>query len=110
MTSHLTGDDLVRLRNGQLPPDEVLVMTEHLAACAVCRRLSAGPAGEQAAKDFLAALDASAEEDGEHLDPETMLFPYAEGTLATSLRERVEGHLAVCELCREDVADLRSIE
>src|SRR5881396_3557722 len=110
MSGHLTEDDLDRLRSGHLSPDDVLPMTEHLAGCAACRTMSAGPAGENAANEFLSALDASAEDEGDHLEPETRLFPYVDGTLDRSLREEVEAHLAICELCREDVADLRSIE
>jgi anti-sigma factor RsiW len=97
MGRHLTGDDLDRLRRGRLPADELLAMSEHLAECEVCRR-----AGD--AHRFLSALAPE-----EHLDPDSQLYPYVEGALDPAGLAEVEGHLATCERCREDVADLRSV-
>jgi anti-sigma factor RsiW len=103
MTSHLTGEDIARLRSGRLSPDDVLAMTSHLEQCAKCREAARG----DAASEFLGAL-AGADVDDDHPDPETRLFPYVDGTLPRPLREEVDAHLAVCELCREDVVELRA--
>src|SRR4051794_40965647 len=97
MGSHLTGEDLDRLRRARLPAEDVLAMTEHLATCEVCRR-----AGD--ARRFLSALAPS-----DHLDRDSQLYPYVEGTLNGAARDEVRAHLAVCDLCREDAADLQDV-
>lgn len=45
----------------------------------------------------------------EHPAAETTLVGYVDGTLDPLERETVEEHLAGCQVCREDVADLRSM-
>jgi len=62
-----------------------------------------------AARRFLSALAAGGDA-ADHLDPDSKLHPYVEGTLDRASREKVEAHLAICELCREDVDDLRAVE
>jgi hypothetical protein len=62
-----------------------------------------------AARRFLAAV-AAGDHAADHLDPESKLYPYVEGTLDRRSCEEVEAHLAICEICREDVADLRAVE
>jgi hypothetical protein len=44
----------------------------------------------------------------EHPDAEATLVSYVDGTLDTEDREWVEEHLAGCNVCRDDVADIRS--
>jgi anti-sigma factor RsiW len=101
MRGHLSKEDLLRLRSGRLPAAEVMAMTEHLAGCAACQRIPA----EEAASDFFAAIA----DEHEHPDLETRLFPYVDETLDAPLRDDVDAHLAVCALCREDVAGLRAL-
>jgi anti-sigma factor RsiW len=110
MTGHLTGVDLDRLRVARLSAAEVLAMTEHLAGCADCRELYSHLTGEEAARRLLSLIGGPSVDVIDHPEQESRLFPYVEGTLARSLREEVESHLAVCELCREDVADLRALD
>jgi hypothetical protein len=62
-----------------------------------------------AARRFLSALAAGGDA-VDHLDPDSELHPYVEGTLDRASRQKVEAHLAICELCREDVEDLRGVE
>jgi anti-sigma factor RsiW len=98
---HLSNDDLLRLRSGRLAAEEVMAMAEHLAGCAACQRIPA----DEAAGDFFAAIA----DEHEHPDVETRLFPYVDETLDAELRDDVDAHLAVCALCREDVAGLRAL-
>jgi len=45
----------------------------------------------------------------EHPPLESVLTQYAEGKLSVAERRDVESHLEICAICREDVADMRSM-
>jgi anti-sigma factor RsiW len=105
MNQHLHRDDLDRLRVGRLPAAEVLAIADHLAACDECRESCfSGPPTDDAAKRLLSILPDDA---ADHPDLDSLLFPYADGTLSAAARDEVEAHLAACAMCRADVDELR---
>lgn len=88
MKPHVTPDELELLERGGLPPDRILGLTRHLAACAACSTLARASV-----------------EGAVHPDLERELFAFADGTLPAEARAEVERHLANCATCREDVDD-----
>lgn len=98
---HVTWERMLKLRQRQLPPDEVLSTFRHLAVCGECKRFAAG---EIHVPDFRVAISSA---DPVHLDPDEQLIPWVDGTLDDADREIVESHLDDCPLCRADAADLR---
>lgn len=99
MREHLTIEELQRWRNGELPPADVISIGRHLAECADC---AAGPAAT-AARPAIAAmrdwLDLAA---AEHVGDEELAL-FAAHALPADRTAEVEAHLAVCEVCREEV-------
>lgn len=98
---HVTRERMLRLRQRQLQPDEVLSTFRHIAACGECRRFVAD---EIHVPDFRVGISSA---DPVHLDPDAQLIPWVDGTLDDADREIVESHLDDCPLCRADAADLR---
>jgi len=96
---HVSPAEVQAFFQGGLAPDRVLAVGRHLALCSDCARRAATD------KDRLAAQLL----DGEdlHLDTETELFPYIDGTTDAIATERIEEHLAVCLSCRGEADDLR---
>src|SRR5206468_2018099 len=86
---------------------DVLAAAEHLAACAECRERSAALLSDDEAARLVSTI-AGGGEIIDHPDAQSRLYPYVEGTLDRPLTAEVEAHLANCELCAEDVADLRA--
>jgi hypothetical protein len=103
MNEHLTADDLRDLRAGTMDAAALLRATRHIAGCAACAAsVREGIDERQAAASLRAELSAD-----RHLDVESELFPYADGSLAPAGRAAVEEHLRNCARCCEDLDDLR---
>src|SRR5688572_4656058 len=110
LSSHPSPDALDRYRRGLLPPEELLAVDDHLAACATCRdaALRATPAVAPAlAADALETLLGPPVD--EHPGFEE-LAAYVDATQDVVAREVMETHLADCASCREEVADLRAFK
>lgn len=98
--THMSLEDLARLRRREVPAGELLPLLRHLGECAEC----AARAGELDVPRTL--LDG---DPGEHLDPEMQLIPYVDGELDAADREIVESHLDDCGMCRAEADDLRRL-
>jgi hypothetical protein len=103
-TPHVTDVDIQRFRGRQLPAADLLVFTDHVAACAECRtRL--GATGESAAAARALANELEAEVD--HLS-EVQVHAYVDGRLREDERREIERHLAVCRSCAAEIRDLQA--
>ncbi|MBV9497191.1 MAG: zf-HC2 domain-containing protein [Acidobacteria bacterium] len=104
----MTEETLARLAHGQLTSEDASDVIGHLRSCVPCASL-----GRRTADPELAHLRASLGTVGKvveerHLDPETELVPYVDGTLGPVEREIVETHLDDCAMCTAEVADLHA--
>jgi len=96
---HVSPSEVQAFLHGRLAPERVLSVGRHLAQCSACaQRVTAEK--ETLTRQLLA-------DDDFHLDAETELFPYIDGTADAIAVERIEEHLAVCGRCRADADDLR---
>lgn len=94
-SAHLTADHFARYRNRSMSPAELLSTDSHISACEACRsRLFNDLAGVATLKELRADFS-------EHLTYEQLVAslddPDAE----------VSAHLAECEMCAEELADLQ---
>lgn len=106
MNAHLNPAMLDRIGNRSLPDAELATTLRHLSKCETCARL-AGAALEpeiDAMREHLAAADETS-----HIDPETELAQYVDGTLGSVEREIVETHLEDCLMCRAEVDDILAL-
>ena len=92
MASHLSRDQLLKFRDRELPPEELIAAGGHLGGCETCRReLSEMASGES----LIAAVRAAGRE---HLSYEQM-DAWVEETLDSTEREIVMAHIGLCEAC-----------
>ena len=101
--NHVTAEALRRLRRQELDPAELLKVVRHLGDCSECTR-AAG-----ASVPYPLTLDEDIGNEPAHLDLETQLFPWVDGTIDPAGREIVETHLEDCPLCRAEAEDLRHL-
>ncbi len=99
----MTAGMLQRLQRRELDSAELLKVVRHLGGCAECTRAAGGGVPSRL------TLDEDPGNEPEHLDPETELFPWVDGTLDAAGREIVETHLEDCPGCRAEAADLRRL-
>ncbi|HET8797094.1 MAG TPA: zf-HC2 domain-containing protein [Thermoanaerobaculia bacterium] len=106
MNEHLTAEMLNLLARGTVPEAALAATLRHLRECRACAR-----GAEVALQPAVDALQETFAIDGEspHIDPETQLAQYVDGTLAPADREVVETHLEECAMCRAEVDDLLSL-
>jgi anti-sigma factor RsiW len=100
---HMTAEMLQRLERRELDPAELLKVVRHLGGCSECARLA------EAWVPSRLTLDEDPGNEPEHLDPETQLFPWVDGTIDSAGREVVETHLEDCPMCRAEAEDLRRL-
>ncbi len=94
--AHPTDEQLDRYRQRGLPAPELLVVDDHLSGCEACRaRIARAPS-------YVAAVRALHADLGAHLEYEEIVA-CAEGKPSVDAAT----HLALCGLCRAEVADLR---
>ncbi len=102
--SHLSLDQLAKLRQGSLSGTELLAADDHLAVCPECRaQLTAGPSAfwVNLARELPESAIAAT-----HV-PYDALQAYADEAVSQADRMRLETHLAACPMCREEVEDLK---
>ena len=110
MNEHLTEDDFTQLRNGEWQADRTLVAMRHLDQCAKCAAIARSTRDLEGEARHLVQTLSPLSSSREHLDPETTLPAFIDGTLTPDERAAVETHLAVCEICAVDAADLRDAQ
>ncbi len=106
MSAHLSQRELEQYRRGVLPPADLLVADDHLAACSQCRaRLGETVPAADAWQTLRASLP-SAGEQPEHLSYE-QLAAYADEKLSGMEREAAASHLEICRMCAAEMRDLQ---
>jgi len=95
---------LIQYREGTLPVSEVGNVIDHIGMCGECRTIAgAGTTVVSAAQQWEQFLS-----EQEHLTFEETAA-YVESKLTPDERAAVLGHLQVCEMCREETADLARV-
>jgi len=102
VTSHLTPTAIEGYLAGALAGAHRAEVAIHLLECQVCRQqLDANPRFASKAATLRRAI-----EDGDEHPEFEALAAFVDGTLDQVARGRVNRHVAECETCAEDVADL----
>src|SRR5260221_4846384 len=107
---HLDDDTVRRFRGRTLGPEELIAAGRHLEACPQCRsRLEPNGVSSYAASSLRRQLSHEEGGEGPHLDFESVLIPYVEGTLSEDDRRAADRHLADCVVCRRELDDLAAL-
>jgi anti-sigma factor RsiW len=106
MSEHVTVDQIEKLARRELPADSVLEVARHIGACSECAAIARDRSARSSAAALRAAFDL---EDIDHPSVDHDLADFVNGTLTSQRRAAIETHLAECDRCREDVADLRDV-
>ncbi|HEY6333500.1 MAG TPA: zf-HC2 domain-containing protein, partial [Blastocatellia bacterium] len=103
MSDHLTDRQLELYRRRSLPPDELLLVNDHLFSCDSCfERFDPEPVSIRDINSLLLGPD-------DHPDEDTLyerMEGYVDHKLSPGERREFQGHIEKCEACREEVADL----
>jgi anti-sigma factor RsiW len=103
VTGHLTDEQLAQYAAGAGPPEDLLAVDDHLAACMACRdRARSAPAIDAR----LAGLEEAVMGLPHATDAE--IQGYVDDDLAADDRARIEAHLDTCETCAAQIAELRA--
>ena len=96
--THVTREQLDRLRDGQLPPAALAEVGGHVATCEACGK-AVGEVLSVARMTRDLRIQVEADHESEHLTDDE-LMAHADGTL------RRNAHLQECELCRAELDEL----
>src|SRR5437773_6157788 len=97
---HLSDSEIKRYQRRETRPDELILASDHLAACAECFQRFQDPKLIEAVYKF-AHESLEIRSDGHLLFEQ--LAGYADDRLGAPEREAVERHLAACEECEADL-------
>lgn len=104
---HVTQEMLDRLARREIGPNDLRTALRHISGCDECaRRASLSLDGRIDALGADLAMDNGRTD---HLDPESELMAYVDGTMAPAELELAESHLEECAMCRAEVADLAEV-
>jgi hypothetical protein len=107
--SHPALGELADFRRRRLSPDQTMRLDRHLEACPECRAALELDASVQRARAGLVnALLAGNDEGWTHASYED-LASSVDGKLGASEQKALEGHLEVCETCRQSREDLQAL-
>jgi putative zinc finger protein len=136
MPNHLSAEQIARYRERRTPPEELLLVDDHISQCSECRErllsaneLQAAVRGAASLPLFgharkmrptppetalggvysqgVDAVSRAATPRGEHLAYE-QLEAYVDKTMSHADREVAQAHLAMCSSCSGDVRDLNT--
>jgi len=104
VTPHVSDLEIERFSRRELPPDELIRVTDHLVGCADCqKRALADEPSPRADKRILDELLAI----GPHV-PEEEIQAYVDRRLSARRRAQIEPHLATCPSCTAEIRDLEA--
>jgi len=105
---HVTQETVDRLRAGRLAPAAIAELGRHTGSCDACRdRVAASMNVRQLVQDVRVQLDVD-EGDADHLG-EDAAAAFVDGGMTPAARIAAEAHLAECDECWSDVAELKRI-
>ena len=104
---YLADPKLRQYHERSIPPEERLIINEHLAACDDCYRRYSEMYCLPDRRNPV-EIDLTADESSAHLDFAEELVPYVDGVIDGSDREVIELHLRQCASCAREVSDLRA--
>jgi len=104
MKTHVSIDDLLAVRGGELPGGQLRTILDHVAGCPECSALASEVLCLDNASIGLSEQIVGVEE---HLLVDEELYPYVEGALRGGALAKAERHLASCSTCQAEVDDLR---
>ncbi len=108
MSTHVTGEQLDRLRQGTLPPAEVAEAGRHAAACPECGKAVGDALSiDRMMRDLRIQIEADPELD--HLSQDA-LMALADGTIGTGERDEARAHLEACQACRSELEELDGLK
>ena len=109
MSVHLTEAETRAYRDRSLTASELLLASDHLAACEACRaKISSSEAAHQSVENIRKSLIAEAATPT-HLTYDE-LAAYVDGTLEETNASHVEGHARECESCGTNLHDLAAFK
>lgn len=103
---YLDSAKLLQYHERSMPPEERVLINEHLAACDSCYQYYSETYRLPDARDRV-EIDWKADESSAHLDFDEELMPYVEGRAGEAEREVIEMHLSQCAQCAREVRGLR---
>lgn len=103
---HPTADALDRYRRRIAAPEELITVDRHIAECDRCCTTVRAGRGSARSTSTVAAL--LADQKSGHLTFEE-LERWVDGNAGIIERERIDGHVEECDLCRSELADLARV-
>lgn len=107
MRPHVTSDQIARLRTGGMPLAEAADLARHTGSCPECMALI--ELETDLAERIATVRGQLSNDDPAHAAYED-LEALVDGSLDEARRVEVEQHVALCDLCTEDLDDLRSVQ
>lgn len=109
LSGHLSAQQIRGYRQRSLAAAEVVIVGDHLALCAACRKeLSSADQLRRAFVALSTDLLAAANQEPAHLPPDLMAA-YVDMQLDEVNRVIADSHLALCAECQTDMLDLRRL-
>src|SRR5215510_7005362 len=109
-TTHLSEKDILRYRDREMLPAELISADSHLAQCDSCHRRLIDRTGltDKVVGAAVAFEEAAAGETTPHLDFE-QLSAFADNRLDDIDREVLQSHLDLCKSCESELNDLLQV-
>jgi hypothetical protein len=104
---YLADSKLRQYHERSIPPEERVLINEHLAACDDCYGRYSETYRLPDCRDRL-EIDLTADESSAHLEFAEELAPYVDGLISETEREVIEIHLRECAYCAREVSDLKA--
>jgi anti-sigma factor RsiW len=104
---YLADSTLRQYHERSIPPEERVLINQHLAACDDCYRRYSEMYRLPDRRDQV-EIDLTGDESSAHLDFAEELVPYVDGLIDGTSREVIEIHLRECAYCAREVSELKA--
>ncbi len=109
MQHHLSETEIQNYQLKKITPDELLELNDHIQSCELCRNRLHQKQDDISFKWLRSELSSTAVENPGHLSDD-QLESYVDGRLDSVDLENVQSHLNICNECKTDVNELRSVQ
>lgn len=106
---HLSDTEIQNYQLKKITPDQLLALDDHIQSCELCRNRVHQKQDDILFKWLRSELRTTASENRDHLSFE-QLESYVDVRLDSVDLENVKNHLNICNECKTDVNELRSIQ